>query len=120
MRFSLILALLPLFAACNSTNTDTTSSSEKLSNEQAFEVIALKHASAMEMANTIDELLQHSPRCQIRVRKTQQAGSSSLKPQSVKIRVLADQRTNSLLVTANSQDMLQIRELVAALDVELK
>jgi len=120
MRFSFVLALLPLFAACNSTNSTATSGSEQLSKDQEFEVIELKYASATETADTIAELLDARPRCAIEPSAATSSRSCSRSPRDGETRVLADPRTNSLLVTALAVDMVQLKELIAALDVEVK
>ena len=112
MRFSLILALLPVFAACNTTSpAATTAAHEEVIPDQEFVVIALEHASASDLARSIEDLVESASRAGRR-------GSSSRS--DVSIRILADQRTNSLLITAPTTSMILIKDLVAALDVQLQ
>jgi len=69
--------------------------------EPEFELIPLEYASADEIASTIEELLDASRRGQ------------------TEAKIMVDPRTNSLLVMAMPEDMPNIKELVARLDVDV-
>ncbi len=101
MRSHLVFALLPLFASCNSTKPATTTL-EASTEAAKFETIALEHAVATDLAVTVQQLC-----------------SDAAKGGSSKIKILSDSRTNSLLVMAPEKPMEHIKNLVAALDVQV-
>lgn len=72
--------------------------------EAGISVIQLQHASAEDVARTINEL-QEPP-----------AGAESALPQA---RVVADRRTNSLLLAGDSAAQARVRALIGRLDVPL-
>lgn len=90
-----ILPLALVLAACSSPSK---SSNSAPSSSASVEVVALKYAVANDVARLLGELPALSP----------------------KTRVLADPRTNSLVVQADAADMPRIRELIAKLDVQVK
>jgi general secretion pathway protein D len=86
-----------------------------------FETIQLEFASAEEISNTLDELLDASRRA---VTGRTQAGaangvSAPLQGGNTESKIMVDPRTNSLIVMAMPNDMPRIKELVARLDVDV-
>lgn len=71
---------------------------------EALEVIALQHASAKELAGILSTLDQQSKR------------TDSSAKQAV---ILADERTNSILINAEPSDVLRLRTIISHLDTPL-
>jgi general secretion pathway protein D len=68
----------------------------------------------------IEQLLEASRRVQERSRTAQQQGATAQIPQGgAESKIMVDPRTNSLLIMALPEDMQNIKELVAQLDVEV-
>src|SRR5258706_1809383 len=86
-----------------------------------FETIQLEFASAEEISNTLDELLDASRRAVTgRVQQAGQQGvSAPLQGGNTESKIMVDPRTNSLIVMAMPNDMPRIKELVARLDVDV-
>ena len=85
-----------------------------------FEVIPLEFAAAEDVADVLEQLLEAS-RNQLN-RQVQQpvAGATGAMRQGVgEVRILTYPRTNSLLVMALPDDMKNVKELVARLDVDV-
>jgi general secretion pathway protein D len=86
-----------------------------------FETIQLEFASAEEISNTLEELLDASRRAV--TGRVQQAGaqgvSAPLQGGNTESKIMVDPRTNSLIVMAMPTDMPRIKELVARLDVDV-
>ena len=90
---ALLLSSLLGTSACLSTTSAPAPHGEE---NQAFDLIPLQFAPADELAHTLGQLWPNA-------------------------RVLADARTNSLLVRcANEAELVQVRECVARLDVEVR
>ena len=70
-----------------------------------FETFALDHAKAEEARDVVEELFS-----------AQQAGEDGASSLSPKAQVIADTRTNSLLVRASPRDLAEVRELVKQID----
>ncbi len=102
MRFSLALTLLPLFAACN-TSKAVHSEPGTAAHATDFQVFALEHAQATELAVAIEQLCY-----------------DAAPSRSSEFKFLADTRTNSLLVMAPDKHMENIKSLISVLDVEAK
>lgn len=87
-----------------------------------FEVIPIEYSSAEEIATTIEELLDASQRAR-QGRAQQQAqvqgATGVLAAADQQAKIMTDPRTNSLLVMAMPEDMPNIKELVARLDVDI-
>jgi len=86
-----------------------------------FEVIKLEYASADELADTLEELLEASRRAANAAgNRTQQAqgATGALQQGTVETKIMVQPRTNSLLVMAMPDDMPSIMELVARLDID--
>ena len=87
----------------------------------AFEVIPLEFASADELSETLEQLLEASRRV---VQNTQgkpaQGATAPLRQGQTEAKIMVDPRTNSLLVMSMPEDMPRIKELVARLDVEVQ
>jgi len=101
-RISLVALLaLPCLAACQSDPSPAGINSEQ-GNDQVFEVVQLKHASAPEISRALSDLVTA-------------AAQGGTQPD---IDIQSDQRTNSLLLTATSKEMEQLLLLIKQLDVE--
>lgn len=70
-----------------------------------FETIALNHAKAEDAREIVQDLFD--------AQQAEQDGSTTLAP---KAQVIADQRTNSLIVRASPRDLAEVRELVNQID----
>lgn len=78
---------------------------DKESNEE-IQVIPLQHASATEVARILENLERQS--------------ASKKGAQDQNTRLVADERTNSLLLSADKKNSLRLRALIAQLDSEIK
>lgn len=115
MLLRTLLLTLPLFASCASTcRTDdssccetTAGSTTERAAEPAVRVVSLEFAHAPTLAETLQNLL-HSGR-------TSRRASGS----DIPVRVIADRRTNSLLISASEEDLEMVLKLTASLDVEV-
>lgn len=85
-----------------------------------FEVVKLVHASADELADTLEELLEASRRAANTGNRPAQAqgATGQLQQGTVETKIMVQPRTNSLLVMAMPDDMPGIMELVARLDID--
>jgi general secretion pathway protein D len=85
-----------------------------------FEVIPLEYASADEIADTLEELLEASRRASQagQPRQGAQGATGALQRNTVETKIMVQPRTNSLLVMAMPEDMPRIKELVARLDID--
>ncbi len=84
--------------------------------EPAFERLPLGHAQATVAALIVQELIDAST-----LRLDPQRGGAPMAPHGhVAARVVADERTNALLVLAMPSDMVRIHRLVELVDVEQK
>ena len=85
-----------------------------------FEVIKLEYASADELAETLEELLEASRRAANTGNQARQAQgpTGALQQGTVETKIMVQPRTNSLLVMAMPEDMPAIMELVARLDID--
>ncbi|MBK7644015.1 MAG: hypothetical protein IPJ19_13355 [Planctomycetes bacterium] len=85
-----------------------------------FETIQLEFASADEISNTLDELLDASRRAVTGRAQVATANGVSAQIQggNAESKIMVDPRTNSLIVMAMPTDMPRIKELVARLDVD--
>ncbi|MAF65438.1 MAG: hypothetical protein CMJ84_07255 [Planctomycetes bacterium] len=86
-----------------------------------FEVIKLAFASADEIAETLEELLEASQRATRganQQNRQQQGATASIRQGEVETKIMVDPRTNSLLVMAMPDEMPRIMELVARLDTD--
>lgn len=70
-----------------------------------FETISLNHAKAEDARGIVQDLFD--------AQQAEQDGSTTLAP---KAQVIADQRTNSLIVRASPRDLAEVRELVNQID----
>jgi type II secretory pathway component GspD/PulD (secretin) len=96
-RIVLATLLLPLGLAPACQSSQAAAPAE----EPQFEVIALAYAAAPELAATIQELV-----------------AQPAVPETSGVKVLADPRTNSLLVMASPKQMPEVKDLIALLDVD--
>ena len=81
---------------------------------EVIELIRLKYASAQRMADQITQIVERL-QTRKRVLKSRIVAQDASKE---KIKILADERINALVVMASPDDMEMIRELVAKLDIE--
>jgi general secretion pathway protein D len=86
-----------------------------------FEVIPLEWAAAEDMADILEQLLEAARRNVQGARQAIQAqgATGQIAGQGGETKILTYPRTNSLLVMALPEDMRNIRELVARLDVDV-
>jgi general secretion pathway protein D len=85
-----------------------------------FETIQLEFASAEEISNTLDELLDASRRAVTgRAQGNPQGVTAPIQGGNTESKIMVDPRTNSLIVMAMPNDMPRIKELVARLDVDV-
>lgn len=96
--------------------------------ERTTEVIALKYAVAADLAKKIEEIMKEqgadeTPSPTMRLRSTSPAVTSIATPPSVPVsqavRVLPDERTNSLIVMCSPIELKTVRRIVSRLDVPL-
>ncbi len=84
-----------------------------------FEVIPLEFAAAEDVADVLEQLLEAS-RTALNRQQPQVAGATgALGRGTGEVRILTYPRTNSLLVMALPDDMQNVKELVARLDVDV-
>lgn len=76
--------------------------------DQEVDIIKLKYASALEMVKIVDALQKPA------------TGSKNTTPSILKPRLVADERTNSLIISGEKQTRARIVALVNTLDNELK
>ena len=77
---------------------------------EEISVIALEHATAAEMNKTLTAIFQTGRRPAAR------KGAPAAAPS---IRIVSDERTNSLIISASEHDTARIRQLIAILDQEI-
>ncbi len=85
---------------------------------QTTEVVPLKYARAEDLAEKIAQVLQ-SKKSSVPNPSTKGRSSLPLPELSPQASVLADERTNALIVQARAKDMEMARKLIAELDVPL-
>ncbi len=114
MLIRTFLVMSPLLLGCAATGsldgTNCCRPGAECANEQdvecpSLEVVYLQYAYAPEVASTIEELIR--------------SGRKSARGEAPKVKVLADRRTNSLLVSAPQEEIGKIMDLAARLDVEV-
>jgi general secretion pathway protein D len=108
--------------------TDTVSNLNRMSgivdaldvpgNQESIAVIELQHAEAQTIAGHISTVHTQTPTRAISNTKDRSAPTAS--PKGGPFRVIADTRTNSLIVTAGAIEMRKIRALAQKLDQPLK
>lgn len=81
---------------------------DQASNQQT-EIVALQHASAIEVVRLVEALEQQNA-------PTAQAAGPDVNPP----RLVADERTNSILLSGDQSDRLRLRGLIAHLDTPLQ
>ena len=103
MKWILLLALLQ--CSCATTSKDTTSPAPTVATpaSTAFEVIPLQFAAAQDVARQLKEL-----------------GFENAGRDKSPSRIVADTRTNSMLVQAEAGDLRRIRDAIARIDVQVK
>jgi len=94
-RFAALFLAAPLFACAAARPAEPPADTE-----DAFEVIVLAHAPAVEVAKVLDRALSG------------RGGAEA--------RVVADARTNSLIVMAGPEDLARVKDLIAALDRDVE
>lgn len=86
-----------------------------------FEVIPVEFASAPDMSEMLEQLLDAKQRQQERSRTQAgaQGATGTITQGGGETKIMVDARTNSLLIMALPDDMQNIKELVARLDVDI-
>ena len=127
MRSFLLIVLC--LASCDSmprkVSQAETSDRREARDPESIQVVHLKYSVAAELTNTLNELFDDSARAA--ERRTSQRGGcalplpgASLPEPAPSTRILADARTNSLVIQASAEDLPRILELVARLDTEVR
>jgi general secretion pathway protein D len=83
--------------------------------DETLQIIPVKHSSAQEIANLLDEILKGSSRGSSRGSKSKFRGSQGSQDIS---RIIAEPRTNTIIAMANAQGAKRLRELILKLDVK--
>jgi len=81
--------------------------------QESIEVIQLRYASARRMSEQITQIIQRG-----QVQSGLRRGAGAPQATAGTMKILADERTNSIVVMANPDDAAIIRTLVTKLDVE--
>ena len=84
-----------------------------------FEVLQLEYAAADEIASLVEELLDAGRRATQGQNRPQQGATTQMSAGQQEAKILVDPRSNRLLVMAMPDDMPQIKELVAKLDIDI-
>jgi general secretion pathway protein D len=84
-----------------------------------FEVLQLEYAAADEIASLVEELLDAGRRATQGQNRPQQGATTQISAGQAEAKILVDPRSNRLLVMAMPEDMPQIKELVAKLDIDI-
>ena len=93
--------------------------------KEELTVIKVRHADATTLATQLSEIFgaettAPSPRQRVRARRAAAAATPATTAEGVskgRVRILTDERTNSLIVLASRQRMAELREVVRRLDV---
>jgi general secretion pathway protein D len=88
----------------------------------SFEIIPIEFASGSDMAEMLDDLLEAQKRAAQAQRAAGGAGqgaTAQLAGTGQESKIIVDKRTNSLIVMAMPEDMANIKQLVAQLDVDV-
>jgi general secretion pathway protein D len=94
-------------------------------NVSEITVISVEHASATEVANTLDTIFEgSSARRTTTTRRTRrrtpaQAQADEAGPALGEVKIIADERTNSLIIIASAYDTEKVKSLVDILDKEI-
>lgn len=82
------------------------------------EVIPVKYAKASEIAGALNSLVKNgAAKSALLERTAKRLPSGDRKFKSEWVKILADERTNSLLVYASREDMKRIKEVISTLDI---
>ncbi len=89
--------------------------------QPVFDMIPLEFAAAEDVADVVDQLLEAAKRVRQQTRTGAPAAGATAQLQTGggEVEILVDNRTNSLIVMALPDDMQNIKELVARLDVDV-
>ncbi len=89
--------------------------------QPVFEVVPLEFAAAEDVADILEQLLEAATRLANQNQQAAQAqgATGTLRRQGGETRILTYARTNALLIMALPQDMQNIKELIARLDVDV-
>jgi general secretion pathway protein D len=82
--------------------------------DETLQIIPVKHSSAQEIANLLDEILKGNSRSS---RRTKGKFTGSTGSQDIS-RIIAEPRTNTIIAMANAQGAKRLRELILKLDVK--
>lgn len=95
--------------------------------EESLHIIPVKNSSAQEIAKLLDDILKGSSssggssaaRSRTSARSSSRFSSSSSSSNTNISKIIAEQRTNSIIAMANAEGARQLRELINKLDVKL-
>lgn len=84
-----------------------------------FEIVDLEFASADDVADMVEQLLEASQEALNRSRQRQAEGAPQPTRTEADAKIIVDRRTNSLAIVALPEDLPAIKELIARLDTEV-
>jgi len=87
--------------------------------EPVIEKIQLQEASAEEMAQLLQDLIEETTGPQVRPTRPRGADATALQ-QEIPTKIIANPRDNSLLVLASPENLEKVKDLVAQLDTRLE
>ena len=84
-----------------------------------FDIVPLEFASADDIADLLDQLLEAQRNAVTQARQDRNAGQPQATTRPAETKVLVQDRTNSLLIMAMPEEMPMIKEMIARLDVDV-
>ncbi len=81
--------------------------------EESLQIIAIKYASAQEIAKLLDAILKNNTR----TRRSSRRKSTQTNTTNIS-KIIAEPRTNSIIAMANAQGAEQLKKLISKLDVK--
>jgi len=93
-------------------------------NVSEITVIPIEHATASEVAQTLDTIFEGSSARRTTTTRTTRRRTTPTQPDDTgpalgEVKIIADERTNSLIVIASAYDTAKVKSLVAILDKEI-
>jgi general secretion pathway protein D len=87
--------------------------------DTVLEILRLKYASSEVMAKNISQIVTEKGRTARRKAPTRGKANVQVQAENVAVKIIADSRTNALVVIADPDTMAEVKTMVAALDVEI-
>lgn len=89
--------------------------------QQVLEIVPIKHADAKEVASMVLSLFEIEQQQTTRrtTRRSRRAAASQLQEIKDVSKIIADERTNSIIVVASKRAISRVRDVIAQLDVPL-